>query len=295
LHYADPSFTSRNQPLVVPVPVSTVQDATFWQPLATRTIQPHNQASAPADVQSFVGAEWGQVRSFALSPSRRGLPLDPRTTPLGDPSGPAYKRAAIAVLRATSSKEAAPKLWSPLSWNVLATKEATANAARDVRLYLGLNAVLNDAAVATWGAKRADVAPRPISMIRYLAFQGQSSDRKQADYSADGLPLVPGLVELRDGKVEVLSQGRWIDGASWSPPVPTPPSPGGVAEGSAFAYAASRVLTALTGRPFASEAQQAAAAPLAAGIDVPSDVKAGRRIGDRVAARVLLRLRRYHG
>jgi Na+-translocating ferredoxin:NAD+ oxidoreductase RnfD subunit len=295
LHYADPSFTSRNQPLVLPVPVSTVQDATFWQPLAARTIQPHNQASAPADVQSFVGAEWGRVRSFALSPSRRGLPLDPGTTPLGDPSGPAYKRAAIAVLRATSGKEAAPKLWSPLSWNVLAAREATANTARDVRLYLGLNAALNDAAVATWGAKRAYVAPRPISMIRYLAFQGQSSDRKQADYSADGLPLVPGLVELRDGKVEVLSQGRWIDGALWSPPVPTPPSPGGVAEGSAFASAASRVLTALTGRPFASEAQQAAAAPLAAGIDVPSDVKAGRRIGDRVAARVLLRLRRYHG
>jgi len=294
-HYADPSFTSRNQPLVVPVPVSTVEDATFWQPLALRTIQPHNQASTPADVQSFVGAEWGHVRSFALSRSRRGLPLDPGTTPLGDPSGPAYKRAAIAVLRATSAKEAAPKLWSPLSWNLLAAREATANSARDVRLYLGLNAALNDAAVATWGAKRAYVAPRPISMIRYLAFQGQSSDRKQADYSADGLPLVPGLVERRDGKVEVLSQGRWIDGASWSPPVPTPPSPGGVSEGSAFAYAAGRVLTALTGRPFANEAQQAAAAPLAAGIDVPSDVKAGRRIGDLIAARVLLRLRHYHG
>jgi Na+-translocating ferredoxin:NAD+ oxidoreductase RnfD subunit len=295
LHYADPSFTSRNQPLIVPVPVSTVEDATFWQPLAPRTIQPHNQASAPADVQTFVGAEWGHVRSFALSRSPRGLPLDPGTTPLGDPSGPAYKRAAIAVLRATSAKEAAPKLWSPLSWNLLAAREATANSARDVRLYLGLNAALNDAAVVTWGAKRAYVAPRPISMIRYLAFQGQSSDRKQADYSADGLPLVPGLVELRDGKVEVLSQGRWIHGASWSPPVPTPPSPGGVAEGSAFAYAAGRVLTVLTGRPFASEAQQAAAAQLAAGIDVPSDVKAGRRIGDRVAARILLRLRRYHG
>ena len=131
-------------------------------------------------------------------------------------------------------------------------------------------------------------------MIRYLAFQGQSSDRKQAErYSADGLPLVPGLVELRGGKVEVLSRGRWVDGAAWSPPVATPPSPGGVAEGSAFAYAAGRVLTALTGRSYASQIREASTAPVADGIDVPSDVTAGRTVGERVAALVLRRLRRY--
>jgi hypothetical protein len=130
-------------------------------------------------------------------------------------------------------------------------------------------------------------------MIRYLAFQGQSSDPKQADYSADGLPLVPGLVELRGGKVEVLSRGRWIDGASWSPPTATPPSPGGVAEGSAFASAAGRVLTALTGRSYADQMRSAGTAPVADGIDVPSDVTAGRTLGERVAALVLRRLRTY--
>jgi hypothetical protein len=293
LHYADPTFTSRNQPLILPVPGSTVEDATFWQPLALGTIQPHSLTAAPADVQHFVGARWGHVTSFALAHSRRGLPLDPAAPPLGDPSGAAYKRAAIAVLRATATKEAAPTLWSPLTWNSLAAKKATGDLAGDVRLYLGLNGALNDAAVAAWGAKRAYLAPRPISMIRYLAFQGQSSQRHRPDFSTDGLPRVPGLVELHDGKVELLSRGRWIDGAAWSPPVATPPSPGGVAEGSAFAYAAGRVLAVLTGRSFASEMRQAAAAPLAAGIDVPSDVKAGRRIGERVAALVLRRLRTY--
>ena len=291
LHFADPTFTSRNQPLIVHAAGSTVEDASFWQPLALGTIQPHSLTATPADVQSFVGAEWGHVRGFALPRSRRGLPIDPGASPLGDPASVAYKHAAVAVLRATST-EGAPRAWSPLTWNSLATRDAPGDLAGDVRLYLGLNGALNDAAVAAWGAKRAYQPPRPISMIRYLAFQGQSSDRKQGDYHPDGLPLVPGLVELRNGKVEVLSQGRWIDGAAWSPPTATPASPGGVAEGSAFAYAAGRVLTALTGRSYVSQIREASTAPLADGIDVPSDVTAGRRLGERVAALVLHKLRR---
>ncbi len=207
----------------------------------------------------------------------------------------AYKRAAVAVLRATSTGQTRPALWSPLRWNSLAARAATGNLARDLRLYLGVDGALNDAAVATWGAKRAYQAPRPISMIRYLAFQGQSSDRKQAHYSADGLPLVPGLIEIRSGKVEVLSQGRWVDGAAWSPPVATPPSPGGVSEGSAFASAAGTVLAALTGRSYAGQIRGASTAPVADGIDVPSDVTAGRALGERVAADVLRRLRHYRG
>jgi hypothetical protein len=176
----------------------------------------------------------------------------------------------------------------------LAAREAPGGLAQDVRLYLGVNGALNDAAVAVWGAKRAYQPPRPISMIRYLAFQGQSSSRKQPHYSADGLPLVPGLIESRDGKVEVLSKGHWIDGAAWSPPVATPPSPGGIAEGSAFAYAAGDVLAALTGHSYRSRIRIASSAPVADGIDAPSDVTAGRTVGKRVARLVLRRLSREH-
>jgi Na+-translocating ferredoxin:NAD+ oxidoreductase RnfD subunit len=295
LHYADPTFTSRNQPLIVHAAGSTVEDPTFWQPLALGTIQPHSLSAVPSKVQSFVGAEWGHVRSFALPSSSRGLPVEPGASPLGDPSSPSYKRAAIAVLRATSARKTAPRPWSPVDWLSLAAHAAPRDLAADVRLYLGLGAALNDAAMATWGAKRARLGPRPISMIRYLAFQGQSSDPSQPDFNADGLPLVPGLVELRGGKVEVLSRGRWIDGAAWSPPSATPASPGTVAEGSAFAFAAGRVLAALTGGSFASRVRRAAAAPLADGIDVPSDTAAGRALGERVATLVLRKLGRYRG
>jgi Na+-translocating ferredoxin:NAD+ oxidoreductase RnfD subunit len=294
LHYADPTFTSRNQPLIVHAAGSTVQDATFWQPLALGTIQPHSLTAAPSRVQSFVGAEWGHVRSFALPSSGRGLPIDPGPPRLGDPSGAVYKQAALAVLRATSETGAPPHAWSPLTWNLLAAREAPGDLAGDVRLYLGLNGALNDAAVAAWGAKRIYDAPRPISMIRYLAFQGQSSDPTQAPFNPEGLPLVPGLVELHRGKIDqVLSNGRWINLAAWSPPVATPASPGGVAEGSAFAYAAGRVLSALTGRSYAGQIREASTAPLADGIDVPSDLRAGRKVGERVAALVLRKLRSY--
>jgi hypothetical protein len=84
-----------------------------------------------------------------------------------------------------------------------------------------------------------------------------------------------------------------VNGAAWSPPVATPPSPGGVAEGSAFAYAAARVLAELTGNSYAGRIHAASSAPLADGIDVPSDVTAGRKVGDRVAALVLRKLRGY--
>jgi hypothetical protein len=55
------------------------------------------------------------------------------------------------------------------------------------------------------------------------------------------------------------------------------------------------VLAALAGRSFASQVRQAAAAPLAGGIDVPSDTTAGRALGERVGALVLRRLDRYRG
>ena len=129
-------------------------------------------------------------------------------------------------------------------------------------------------------------------MIRYLAFSGQSSDPKAPSYNRDGLPLVPGLSKLVDGQVQVLSHGRWVLGAQWSPPVATPASPGWMSEDSAFAYAAERVLTALTGRSFGAEAQRASAAALADGIDVPAGVAAGRALGEQAGKLALARLGR---
>jgi hypothetical protein len=143
-----------------------------------------------------------------------------------------------------------------------------------VKLYVALNGALNDAAIAAYGAKRRYQSPRPISMIRYLAFEGQ-------------LPLVPGLIELRDGKAEVRLQGRWVLGAGWTPPTATPASPGWVSERSAFSYAAAEVLGARTGRSFERQAEELSGEGIAGGIETPADVAAGRALGRAVGKRAL--------
>jgi hypothetical protein len=259
LHYMDTSFTSTNQPLVVSQPGSTVEDATFWQPLSL----------GAGRVQPFAGSQWGLVRTFAKADIRTAAPK------LGDPSSRAYTGAAIAVIRATSGDAVPTVGTSPIAWNRIA---ATAAPHATPQLFLALNGALNDAAVATWRAKRRYLAPRPISMIRYLAFNHQ-------------LPLVPGLTKLDHGNVLVLERGKWVPGSSWSPPAATPASPGYASEGSAFAYAANEVLTGLLGRPFGNEAQAAGAAGLARGIDLPVDVSAGRRIGISAGKAALRRMR----
>ena len=66
----------------------------------------------------------------------------------------------------------------------------------DVKLYFALNAALHDAAVQCWGTKRVYDSVRPISMIRYMATLGQSTDPTDAStYDPGGLPLEDGLVE----------------------------------------------------------------------------------------------------
>jgi hypothetical protein len=284
LHYADPSFIPVNGPLVVSQPVSTPHDPTFWQPLALGQIAPRGAAQIPAHVQTFEDSQWGRVRTFGL-----GAPIDPGPPPLG---GARYVQAAVAAIRATAGTRAPEQVdGSPLGWNAVAASipAPSGRAARldhDVRLDLVLNAALNDAGVAAWHAKRAYDAPRPISMIRYLAFN-------------DELPAVPGLIKVvgsgAQAKTLVRSRGRWVLGTRWTPRVETPSTPGWVSGETAFAYAAERVLSALTGRSFAAQATKASRIGVDDGIDLAADARAGRTVGLRAGARVLVRIRRLLG
>jgi hypothetical protein len=212
LHYADPTYTPRNQPLIVAQAGSTVHDATFWQPLALAQVSPRGSGAVPAAVQSFVGSRWGGVRTFAGKV--------------------------------------------------------------DVEVDVTLNAALNDAAVAAYGAKRMYQTPRPISMIRYLAFNAR-------------LPIVAGLTRRIGKTIQVRLHGRWVRGDRWAPPVPTPASPGYPSTNAAFAAAAEGVL----GKGYAAEAATFATADVDQGTELPADVVAGKRLGSAVAKRVLARLR----
>jgi Domain of unknown function (DUF6851) len=154
----------------------------------------------------------------------------------------------------------------------------------DVKLYLALNGAVHDAAVAAWGLKGYYDSARPISMIRYMGGKGQSSDPDGPSYDRDGLPLVPGLVEvitkassapgerhagLADHVGEIAirtwkgfpedpatqaSGVGWILAVDWVPyQLPTfvtPAFSGYVSGHSTFSRAAAEVMTAFTGSSY---------------------------------------------
>lgn len=154
----------------------------------------------------------------------------------------------------------------------------------DVKMYFALNGAVHDAAIAAWGLKGFYDSVRPISMIRYMGGLGQSSDPASPSYDAEGLPLVPGLVELVttlssapgerhanlaghvgevaihawrgkpvDPKTEMSGVG-WMLAINWVPyqrPTFVTPSFAGYISGhSTFSRAAAEVLTALTGSEY---------------------------------------------
>ena len=154
----------------------------------------------------------------------------------------------------------------------------------DVKLYLALNGAVHDAAIAAWGLKGHYDGIRPISMIRYMASLGQSSDPALPAYDKEGLPLVPGLVELitkdrtapggpmvalaghegqvairawrgkpADPKTQVSGVG-WILGTAWVPyQLPTfvtPSFQGYISGHSTFSRAAAEVLAGITGTTY---------------------------------------------
>ena len=154
----------------------------------------------------------------------------------------------------------------------------------DVKLYLALNGANHDAAIAAWGTKGHYDYIRPISMIRWMGGNGQSSDPTGPSYHEDGMPLEPGLVEViteettaagerhaalagHVGEVAVLSYAgnppdpetqiggvAWILAVDWvpyqAPTFVTPAFSGYVSGHSTFSRASAEVLTGITGTEF---------------------------------------------
>ena len=152
----------------------------------------------------------------------------------------------------------------------------------DIKAYLILGGAMHDAAIATWGIKGYHDYIRPISAIRYMAGKGQSTDPSLPSFDPQGIPLIPGLIEvisagdtlagmngenvgkiklyawkgpdfIEDPETDVGGVG-WILGTHWWPyqraTFVTPPFAGYVSGHSTFSRAAAEVLTAITGDPF---------------------------------------------
>ncbi len=154
----------------------------------------------------------------------------------------------------------------------------------DVKLYFAINGAVHDAAVAAWDAKRKYDYVRPISAIRYMGGLGQSSDPGGTSYHPDGLPLVPGLIEVitpessaagerhshlqaqvgliaikswlgePDDPENEYSGTGWILAVNWLPyqrsNFVTPPFAGYISGHSTFSRAAAEVLASITGSKY---------------------------------------------
>jgi hypothetical protein len=218
-----------------------------------------------------------------------GSPYAPNLTNRGD------FRRAIAEFWADGPNSETP----PGHWNVLANTVSDeldpdlrigGQGSRvdrlewDTKLYIALNGAVHNAAIAAWGLKGRYDSSRPISLIRYMGGLGQSSDPAGPSYDPEGLPLVPGLIEIitaessapgqrherladSEGQVVLLawagnpedptsqtSGSAWIFATQWvpyqQPTFVTPAFPGYVSGHSTFSRAAAEVMTGFTGSSF---------------------------------------------
>jgi hypothetical protein len=108
--YAAVDYAPVNPPLEVAQPGAPMTDPNRWQPLLIKGMVTQNGIPVDSAVQSFIGAEWGAVRGFALPTTRDdGMPIDPGEPPrLGDPStDQQFKDAALEVIRFSSQLDPA--------------------------------------------------------------------------------------------------------------------------------------------------------------------------------------------
>jgi len=66
----------------------------------------------------------------------------------------------------------------------------------DVKTYFTLGGGMHDSAISAWSIKGLYDYSRPVSAIRYMAEKGQCSDEGLPNFHPDGLPLLPGYVEM---------------------------------------------------------------------------------------------------
>ncbi|MFP2926327.1 vanadium-dependent haloperoxidase, partial [Pyxidicoccus sp. 3LG] len=218
-----------------------------------------------------------------------GLPYAPHLVRRGD-----FGRV-LAEFWADGPKSETP----PGHWNVLANGVAdTPGFSRrlfgaggevdplewDVKVYLALNGAVHDAAIVAWEVKRASMGPRPISLLRYMGKLGQSTDPSGPAYHPDGLPLIPGLIEVvtaessapgqrhahlarfqgqvvvhtwlgepGDRRTEARGSG-WMRAVEWMPyqlrTFVTPAFPGFISGHSTFSRSAAEVLASITGSAY---------------------------------------------
>lgn len=141
-----------------------------------------------------------------------GLPYDEQVVPLGD-----YSRILAEFWADGPDSETPPGHWFSIFNEVMAHPDFTYDwmgegdeidpLEYEVKAYLTLGGAVHDAAISAWSVKGYYDYVRPVSAIRYMADQGQSTDPALPSYSPNGIPLYPGFVELIDDTDSLAGPG----------------------------------------------------------------------------------------
>lgn len=102
--YESSDYQPVNEPLVVALPGTAMADPNRWQPLQLKEAVTQNGIPLPSGLQTFVSAQWGFVRPFALEPNAAPIPIDPGPPPqIGDPE---FAEAVVEVIELSSRLDA---------------------------------------------------------------------------------------------------------------------------------------------------------------------------------------------
>lgn len=355
-NYADTTgWTATNTPIGVDNPHIDVTDPDMWTQLNLAVAVTQNGIPVAAGDQQYIGANWGDVETWAMNRDDHGTPylqavdepkfadpmmndwlvevirktawlasaddttidISPKSygnNPLGTNDGTGYatnpktgQPYAAEIVKRSDFGRVMAEFWAdgpksetpPGHWFKLANEASDhpdfsrklfglgaelSPLAWDVHAYLALGGAVHDAAIAAWDQKRHYTAARPISLIRYKASLGQSSDARLPSYDADGLPIIPGMIEviteessapgerhqfLRHfvGEIAIwtwpgepgdrkneIGHHQWVRGVEWIPyqrrNFVTPAFPGFISGHSTFSRSAAETLTQLTGDAF---------------------------------------------
>ena len=222
----------------------------------------------------------------AVNPAT-GAPYEPQIVPRGD-----YSRVLAEFWADGPSSETPPGHWFSILNTVTGHEllerrlsgagEPLGPLEWDVKAYFALGGAMHDVAITAWGIKGWYDCIRPLSAIRAMADRGQSSDPLGASYHPDGIPLVPGHIEVVQagdplegdtgenvGKIKLYAwlgptaipdplttqaHAGWILAENWwpyqRPTFVTPPFPGYISGHSTYSHAGAEVLTRLTGNEY---------------------------------------------
>lgn len=209
-----------------------------------------------------------------------GEPYTPQIVPRGD-----YGRVLAEFWADGPDSETPPGHWFTILHDVMDAPEFTYNwkgtEGLDPELWIThahllLGGTMHDAAIAAWSVKGYYDFVRPITAIRYMLGNGQSTDPLGPNYDVNGIPLIPGAVEIVQAGDPLIASGDavegdikikqwlgsnegasstsnvdWTVGCEWwpyqRPTFVTPPFAGYVSGHSTYSRAAADVLTHITG------------------------------------------------